>query len=67
MRVTNTVKNERIKRGLTRKYLAKKIGVHQQTLYQIEENTINSPGLKIALMLSEYFDMKVEDLFKIEI
>lgn len=45
--------------------MAKDIGISTSTLYQIE-NGIILPGIRIALLMSDYFNLPVKALFKIE-
>lgn len=63
-KIYNRVKTYRVDRGMTRKELAKKIGVNFQTIGYLERGDFN-PTLEVALRLSEYFEVRVDDLFSL--
>lgn len=62
MFMKNKVQEAREHRGFTRYYVAKEVGIHYQTLYNIEKNT-SQPGIYIAMQLASLFGCKVEDIF----
>ena len=62
--IVNTVKFERQKRHITQKGMAQDLGISKSALYQIEKGII-LPGTRIGLLISDYFEMTVNELFKI--
>ncbi len=52
----------RAERGITRRQLAQAVGVHYQTVGYLERGEY-SPSLLLALRISEYFEMPVEQVF----
>lgn len=63
-KIYNRIKTYRVDRGVTRKDLAKRIGVNFQTIGYLERGDYN-PTLEVALRLAEYFEVKVDDLFSL--
>jgi len=55
----------RKEREVSRKELAKKIGVNYQTIGYLEREEYN-PSLDLAFKISEYFDLPVELIFSPE-
>lgn len=60
----NIVKELREKRQLTQETLATKLNVSRQTINSIETNKYVA-SLDLALKIAKFFDLKVEDIFKI--
>ena len=60
----NTVKVQRVSRGLTQEELAEKLGVSRQTVNSIEKNRY-VPSTVLALKLSKIFECAVNDLFQL--
>ena len=60
--VDNCIKIERVKNGITQEELAKQVGTSQTTISAIEKGTW-APTVKLALILSAYFNKPVNDLF----
>lgn len=65
MPVTNNVREIRKARGLTQLKLAEDLRVTRQTLTAIENNKYN-PSLELALKITKYFDMHIEEIFILE-
>ncbi|WP_276482693.1 helix-turn-helix transcriptional regulator [Paraflavitalea pollutisoli] len=63
--MTNTVKEERLKKGLTQVQLAELVGVSRQTIFSIEINKY-VPSVVLSIKLAKAFGKKVEDVFKLE-
>lgn len=59
----NNLKVYRAKYDLTQKQLAKEIGVSRQTIISIEKKRYE-PSLSLAFKISNYFEVKIEDVFK---
>lgn len=64
-KIFNKVQDERIKRKITQEDLAKKVEVSRQTIIAIEKGNY-TPSVLLALKISRYFKLKVEDLFVYE-
>ena len=60
----NIVKELREKSKLTQETLATKLNVSRQTINSIETNKYVA-SLDLALKIAKFFDLKVEDIFKI--
>jgi len=60
--VHNTVQSMREAVGVTQEELAKKIGVSRQTIIAIEKGNY-TPSVFLAIKLSHYFKVRVEDIF----
>ena len=63
--MTNSIKVERAKRGMTQQDLAAKLNVSRQTIIAIEAGKFN-PSTVLALKISELFDLPVNDIFHLE-
>lgn len=61
----NNIKNLRKEKGLRQEDLAKILGVSRQTIIAIENDKYD-PSLELALKISNYFAMTVNDIFKVE-
>lgn len=60
--VYNRIAMLRAERGITRRQLAKALGVHYQTVGYLERGEY-SPSLYLALRIAEYFEVPVEVIF----
>lgn len=60
----NILKELREKRNLTQEMLATKLDVSRQTINSIETNKYVA-SLDLALKIAKFFNLKVEDIFKI--
>lgn len=63
MAVENSVKNLRRERKETQKDLALAIGVDAKTIRNIE--LTGTCSLEVALRLSKYYEMSVDNIFKV--
>jgi putative transcriptional regulator len=63
--VKNQVRDLRTKRGLAQGQLAEAMGVSRQTINSIE-NDRYTPSLPLAIALSRYFGVTVEEMFLVE-
>lgn len=61
----NNVKKLRKARGLRQEDLAAALGVTRQTIIAIENNKYD-PTLELAMRLSAFFGVSVNDMFTIE-
>lgn len=61
----NNVKELRKARGLRQEDLAAALGVTRQTIIAIENNKYD-PTLELAMRLSPFFGVSVNDMFTIE-
>jgi putative transcriptional regulator len=61
--VENSVQKFRKEKGDTQEALAEAIGVTRQTIISIEKGNY-TPSVLLALKISEYFDVSVNDIFK---
>lgn len=59
----NNLKVLRAKNDLTQQDLAEKVDVTRQTIISIEKQKYE-PSLSLAFKLANYFDVKIEDIFK---
>lgn len=64
-KITNKVNEARIKKGIRQEDLAKSVGVTRQTIIAIEKGNY-TPSVLLALKISKFFKLKVEDLFEYE-
>lgn len=61
----NNIKVERARRNITQEELAEKLGVSRQSINAIETGKF-VPSTVLALKLSRFFKMNVNDLFELE-
>ena len=61
----NTIRVERARKRITQAELAKKVKVSRQTIHAIETGKF-VPSTLLALKIAKYFDVRLEDLFKLE-
>jgi len=61
----NSLKVERAKKNITQGELAEHIGVSRQTINAIETGKF-VPSTILAIKLSKYFKVRVEDIFILE-
>ena len=62
--ISNQVQKLRIDKGLTQEDLATSVGVSRQTIIAIEKGNY-TPSIILALKISRFFKVTVEDIFKI--
>ena len=58
----NKIKIERVKKSLSQKQLANKIGISQATISDIEKGK-KGVILSVAFKIANFFGVKIEDLF----
>jgi putative transcriptional regulator len=63
--VENRIREVRKSRKVTQLRLAEDLQITRQTIIAIENNKYN-PSLELALKISAYFKMSVEDLFTLK-
>ena len=61
----NNIKELRKSRKLRQEDLAEIIGVTRQTIIAIENNKYD-PTLELAMKISEYFEVTVNEIFKLK-
>jgi putative transcriptional regulator len=61
----NFIRVERAKKRITQAELAKQVHVSRQTIHAIETGKF-IPSTVLALKISQYFGVLLEDLFKLE-
>jgi len=64
-KIVNSIRKARRQKKLTQEKLADKIGVTRQTIIALEKGNY-TPSVMLALKISKFFKVKVEDLFKIK-
>jgi putative transcriptional regulator len=64
-RLTNRVKEQRVRLGLTQLELAKAVGVSRQSVISIERGRY-VPSLPLALRLARFFRCSTDSLFELE-
>lgn len=62
--ISNQVQKLRTDKGLTQEDLATAVGVSRQTIIAIEKGNY-TPSIILALKISRFFKVTVEDIFKI--
>lgn len=63
--VINKVLELRTKKGTTQEECASAVGVSRQTIIAIEKGNY-TPSVSLALKMAQYFNVSVEDLFKLK-
>ncbi|MEA2042099.1 MAG: helix-turn-helix transcriptional regulator [Bacteroidota bacterium] len=61
----NTIRVERAKKKITQAQLADKVHVSRQTIHAIETGKF-VPSTLLALKIAKYFEIKLEELFKLD-
>jgi len=61
----NNIKELRKSKNLRQEDLAKILGVTRQTIIAIENNKYD-PTLELAMKISEFFDMSVNEIFRLK-
>ena len=61
----NSIKELRKQRNLRQEDLAEILGVTRQTVIAIENNKYD-PTLELAMKISEYFGMSVNEIFRLK-
>jgi len=63
MELSNDLKTMRFKKNqITQEELAKKLDVSRQTINAIENGKFN-PSVKLAILMAEFFECNVENIF----
>ena len=60
--IDNSIRVERAKLKISQADLAKEMNVTRQTIYSIENNRFVA-SIELALKLSKFFNVKVDDVF----
>ncbi len=63
--IHNRIAMLRAERGITRRELAERLGVHYQTVGYLERGEY-SPSLHLALRIARFFDVPIEVIFSLE-
>jgi putative transcriptional regulator len=63
--MTNTIKVQRAIKNITQEELAKAISVSRQTINAMEGGKY-VPSTVLALKLAKYFEVNIEEIFKLE-
>ena len=61
----NSIRVERARMNISQQVLADKVGVTRRTIAAIEQGKFN-PSTLLALKMSEFFGIPVNDLFQLE-
>ncbi len=62
--IQTLVRQHRLRADITQQQLADRVGVTRQTILSIEKGKY-TPSVALALHLAEIFEVRVEDLFKL--
>ncbi len=65
MELKNFVRMHRARLDMTQEQLARAVGVSRQTIHAIERGKAE-PSVGLALRLARLFELKVDELFKLE-
>ena len=65
MKMKNNIKELRKNKKLRQEDLAEKLGVTRQTVIAIENNKYD-PTLELAMKISEFFGLSVNDIFHLK-
>lgn len=63
--ISTKLREVRTERGVTQEQLAEAVGVTRQTVISIEKGNY-TPSVALALRISKYFNVIVEDIFAYE-
>ena len=61
----NNIRELRKSKSLRQEYLAEILGVTRQTIIAIENNKYD-PTLELAMKISKYFEVSVNEIFQLE-
>ena len=65
-KLSNNLRHLRFTHGeVTQEQLANAVGASRQTILAIENGKFN-PSVKLALLIAQYFNCNVEDIFSLE-
>lgn len=62
--LVNSLRELRVRHGLTQEALARQVGVTRQTIIAIEKGRFN-PSVRLALKMARVLDATVEELFRL--
>lgn len=65
MTVINNVRRLRKEKGITQLKMASDLQVTRQTFSAIENNKYN-PSLELALKITQYFNLPIDEIFKLQ-
>ena len=66
MELVNKLRSFRFNAGrITQEELARQLDVSRQTIIAIEQGKFN-PSVRLALLMADYFNCKVEDIFTLK-
>lgn len=65
MPINNHIKQFREKKSVTQEQLGGAVGVSRQTILAMEKGNYE-PSLKLAMQLAKYFQVRVEELFRLQ-
>lgn len=65
MKVKNSIKEIRLARGISQIKMAEDLQITRQTINAVENHKYN-PSLELALKLIKYFDVTIDEIFKLE-
>ncbi|MBO0962131.1 helix-turn-helix transcriptional regulator [Neobacillus sp. MM2021_6] len=65
MKVKNRIKEIRLEKGISQVKMAEDLQITRQTINAIESHKYN-PSLELALKLVKYFDVAIDEIFKLE-
>lgn len=60
--LTTKIRQHRQNAGLKQEELAEKVGVRRETIFRLE-NGLYNPSLKLAMDISAFFGVPVEEMF----
>ena len=64
MNLKNNIKEMRADKGITQEQLADAVGVSRQTIVAMEKGNY-TPSLLLAMQITKYFKVSIEQLFRI--
>ncbi len=65
MKLKNRLRVLRAEKEISQKYLADQVGLSRQTVNSIERGKFN-PSIVTALKIAEFFEVPVDEVFKLE-